>query len=120
MTRRRLPQGTRNGRRQRRQTDDVERLLWWAIRRGQAGCHYRRQVPIGPYVADFACLGHRLVIECDGRQHAEAVEHDETRDGYLSRRGFTIVRFWDTEIVSNLEGTVDSIIQHCQSTRQPG
>jgi very-short-patch-repair endonuclease len=96
--------------------NEVERLLWWAIRRRQAGCHYRRQVPIGPYVADFACLGHRLVIECDGSQHAEEVDHDEERDAYLAKRGFAVLRFWDSEVVSDLEVVVDTITQHCGDT----
>ena len=81
---------------------EAETVLWTALRRHQASCHYRRQATIGPYVVDFACLTHRLIIECDGGQH-DMNSHDAIRDLWLTEQGWTILRFWNNEVQGRLE-----------------
>jgi len=82
----------------------AERRLWTILQRRQLeGFHFRRQCPIGPYIADFACLEAKLLIEVDGGQHMDAVA-DVRRDTFLSREGFRVLRFWNNEVMTNLEG----------------
>jgi len=72
-----------------------------------AGYHFRKQVPLGPYIADFACLHAHLVIEVDGDTHytAEAQHHDAERDAFLRSRGFTVLRFTNDDVSHNPDGT---------------
>jgi very-short-patch-repair endonuclease len=73
----------------RRNATDAERKLWAALRRkALAGARFRRQYPIGDYFADFCCLEHKLVIEVDGGQHADAQEYDDRRTSFLATQGF--------------------------------
>ena len=99
-------------RRLRHGATDPERILWRALERlPLQGTHFRRQVPIGPYVADFACLAARLVIELDGAQHGNDrnVVRDRTRQAWLEAEGYRVIRFWNAEIADNLEGVLDTI-----------
>jgi very-short-patch-repair endonuclease len=90
---------------------DTERRLWSALRsRRLEGYKFRRQHPIGPFVADFACLSHRLVIEADGGQHAEN-QDDRRRTIWLARRGWRVVRFWNNDILTNPEGVQDVVLE---------
>jgi very-short-patch-repair endonuclease len=92
-----------NARRLRRALTDAEKTLWKHLRGDLAGTrtHFRRQVPIGPYVADFCCLGARLIVELDGPVHrlAGARQRDAGRDEYLRSQGFSILRFNNDDIV---------------------
>lgn len=82
----------------------AERRLWTILQGRQLeGFRFRRQCPIGPYIADFACLEAKLLIEVDGGQHMDAVA-DVRRDTFLSREGFRVLRFWNNEVMTNLEG----------------
>jgi len=84
---------------------DAEVRLWIRLRGEQIdGYRFRRQVPMGPYVVDFACLKARLVIEVDGGQHAEALERDDRRTAWLEARGFRVLRFWNTDVLQRTEG----------------
>lgn len=76
-----------------------------------SGTHFRRQVPIGPYIADFACLASRLVIEIDGSHHAlkSRASRDQTRTKWLESEGFKVLRFWNNDIVDNGEAVLNSI-----------
>jgi very-short-patch-repair endonuclease len=85
---------------------DAERKLWWALRRQLPLEHFRRQVPIGPYIVDFACHAAKLVVELDGSQHADQVEYDERRDRFLAAEGYRVLRFGN---VDALQGTDDVI-----------
>ena len=89
----------------------AETVLWTALRGRTLGCRFRRQHPIGRYVVDFVCLRHRLVVECDGSQHFES-RHDEIRYADLTRRGFRVTRFWNKEILGNLDVVLDTIAVH--------
>ncbi|WP_249138086.1 endonuclease domain-containing protein [Phenylobacterium montanum] len=94
----------------RRELTPAERRLWSALRGGQVGgLKIRRQVPIGLYIVDFACHSPRLVIECDGGQHADNA-YDAERDAWLSTRGYRVLRFWNNEVNDNLEGVCSAIL----------
>jgi very-short-patch-repair endonuclease len=98
---------TSNARRLRKSMTRAEWKLWSVLRRDQLeGLHFRRQHPIGPYVLDFYCSPLRLAIELDGGQHAydntRARDHRRTR--WLQAKGITVVRFWNNDVIENLEG----------------
>ena len=81
----------------------AERKLWSILcRRQLEGFRFLRQVPMGPYVADSACLEAALIVEVDGAQHMDAA-NDVVRDAFLRERGFRIARFWNNEVMANLE-----------------
>ncbi|MBB3344849.1 endonuclease domain-containing protein [Luteimonas sp. RC10] len=91
-------------RRLRRAMTDAERALWRHLRMRQiAGARFRRQHPIGPYVVDFVCLAHRLVIEVDGGQHADSMS-DAARDAFLRTHGYRVLRLWNHDVLGNPEG----------------
>ncbi len=88
----------------------LKSVSWIRLRRRQIeGYRFRRQVLMGPYVVDFACLKARLVIEVDGGQHADAFERDEQRTAWLEWRGFRVLRFWNTDVLQRTEGVLESI-----------
>ena len=90
---------------------DAERKLWFALRdRRFANFKFRRQVPIGPYVADFVCFERRVVIEVDGGQHAGSAR-DERRDSWLSANNFLVLRFWNNDVLSNIDGVLLSLLE---------
>ncbi|GIL39207.1 endonuclease domain-containing protein [Roseiterribacter gracilis] len=94
----------------RRVATDVERSLWRRMRnRALAGCKFRRQLPIGPYFADFACVEAKLVVELDGSQHADAAAYDATRTAYMEAQGWRVLRFWNNEVMQNLDGVLVAI-----------
>ena len=82
----------------------VERVLWRALKSEQLGVRFRRQHPIPPYVADFACVTARLVVELDGGQHGD--ERDARRDAVMREAGWCVLRVWNSEVVENLEGVL--------------
>jgi very-short-patch-repair endonuclease len=99
----------------RRRMTPQEVKVWVKLRElRQAGLHFRRQVPIGRYVVDFACLKQRLVVELDGGQHSvdRAAAADQRRDEVLEALGLRVVRFWNAEIDSNLDGVIETILAH--------
>ena len=99
-------------RRLRREQTDVERKVWYTLRdRRFAGYKFRRQQPLGPYIADFVCFARKLVIELDGSQHgSEAAQvYDAKRTAFLEGQGFRVLRFWNHDINENLEGVSDAI-----------
>ena len=93
----------------RRTMTDAERKLWRMLRSRQfEHLKFRRQVPVGPYVADFLCCQARLVIEVDGGRHAESAR-DKRRDRWFERNDFLVLRFWNNEVLTNLEGVSTAI-----------
>ncbi|MBI4286704.1 MAG: DUF559 domain-containing protein [Chloroflexi bacterium] len=91
---------------------DAERHLWAKIRMRQVkGCQFYRQKPIGDYIIDFFCPRAKLVIEVDGGQHFsdETVEYDRLRNEYLSSLGLRVLRFTNTDVLTNIEGVVKRI-----------
>jgi very-short-patch-repair endonuclease len=90
---------------------EAEKRLWYRLRRKQLlNCKFRKQQPIQNYIVDFVCLEHRLIVEVDGGQHAESA-HDEKRDAILASLGYTILRFWNNEVMENIEGVLQIIAQ---------
>ena len=88
---------------------DAERLLWYFLRaRRFAGCKFRRQHPIGPFIADFACVEHRLVIEADGGQHAESAT-DSRRTHWLEAEGWRVMRYWNDDILYRTNEVLEEI-----------
>ena len=90
---------------------DVERRLWLYLRRKQVdGFHFRKQCPIGPYVADFACLRVKLIIEVDGSQHADSA-HDAARDAWFTTHGYRTLRFWNNDVLQSMDGVILTITE---------
>jgi len=99
-----------NARRLRSEQTNAERKFWWRVRgRGFAGYKFRRQYPIGPYIADFVCLEAMLVVELDGSQHAEQQEYDVVRDAFLKREGFRVMRIRNSDLLRYTEGVLGSV-----------
>lgn len=93
----------------RKTSTDAEQLLWSLLRaRGFFGIKFRRQHPIGRYVADFACTEHHLIVELDGGQHNDEKEkaRDAARTQFLESQGWKILRFWNHEVFSTIEGVL--------------
>ena len=96
----------------RRSTTGAEKKLWRHLRQLDLdGSHFRRQVPIGPYIADFACMAARLLIEIDGSQHAEDRKQatDEVRTRWLKKEGYRVLRFWNNDIAKNIDNVMEAI-----------
>ena len=97
----------------RRAMTEPEKRLWWHLRHRLPleGTHFRRQVAVGPYVADFCCLARKLVIEVDGEQHGFEAERrrDERRDEYLRAQGFHVLRFANRDVVASIDVVLDTI-----------
>ena len=92
---------------------EAEVILWSRLKRLRSeGFHFRRQAPFRGYFLDFVCFERRFVIEVDGGVHGEDVQaaHDRERDGVLQREGFRVLRFWNSEVRSNLHGVMHSIV----------
>ncbi|MBV9137574.1 MAG: endonuclease domain-containing protein [Hyphomicrobiales bacterium] len=109
----RLDSRTPRARALRHDATPAERRLWRALRLVELPKgHFRRQAPIGPYVADFANHSLRLVIELDGEQHghADGLRHDDRRTAYLNEHGYRVLRFWNHEVKENLDGVVETIL----------
>jgi very-short-patch-repair endonuclease len=90
---------------------DAERRLWSRIRQQQLhDARFRRQHPIGPYFADFACVEHRLVVELDGGQHADSAS-DAIRDEFMQQHGWRVLRYWNNDVMANIDGVLVAILQ---------
>lgn len=95
----------------RKRPTDAEKLLWSKLRDRQlAGMKFRRQRPIGKYIVDFVCIEKRIVVEADGSQHLNNPD-DVARDSYLREKGYTVLRFWNNDILRNIEGVLGKIIE---------
>ncbi len=95
----------------RRRSTDAERRLWYLLRaRRFCNMKFRRQHRIGPYIVDFVCLNHRIVIEVDGGQHLERTPFDHARDRFLTSEGFRVLRLWNNEVLCNDRGVLERIL----------
>jgi very-short-patch-repair endonuclease len=96
---------------------DAERRLWYYLRAHRfEGLGFRRQVPLGPYVADFLCEQLRIVVEVDGGQHAERKREDEERTRWFNSRGYRVVRFWNSDVMGNMEGVWDALFKEIEKS----
>lgn len=93
---------------------DAERRLWWRLRELKfTGGHFRRQATIGAYFADFACHEAKLVVEVDGSGHMESnvAAHDAARTQFLESQGYSVLRFWNTDVLTNTDGVMTIIAE---------
>jgi len=98
---------------------DAEKALWRVLRSRQVSdLKFRRQHPFGDYILDFVCLEKRLIIEVDGGQHGERTKHDEIRSQNLARAGFRVLRFWNNEVLQEIEAVKERIWRAVQE-QQP-
>jgi very-short-patch-repair endonuclease len=99
---------------------DAEARLWRALRRDQLnGFSFRRQHPIGPFTVDFYCSRLRLAVEVDGGQHAELrKQSDDRRTAWLAEKGITVVRYWNNDVLSNLDGVLSDLLVQTERLAQ--
>ncbi len=89
---------------------DAEVRLWFHLRAHRfMGMKFKRQKPVGSYIVDFICFNPKLIVEIDGGQHAEQVEYDRRRDDFLHSEGFTVLRFWNNQILGEIDAVLESI-----------
>ena len=116
------PVALARAKRMRSEPTDAERALWQLLRAKRfAGYKFKRQVPIDRYIVDFVCFAGRLIIEADGSQHVDS-RYDAVRDSYLTDQGFHLLRFWNNDILTNIEGVSEAIwaaLQDAPSTPSP-
>ncbi|WP_192256035.1 endonuclease domain-containing protein [Mesorhizobium silamurunense] len=99
-------------RRMRHEATEAEGRLWQELRdRRPNKIKFRRQAPIGRFIADFVCVEARLIVEVDGSQHADSL-HDQERDAELKARGFRVLRFWNDDVLKDLNAVCDTIIAY--------
>ena len=99
---------------------DAERRLWSRLRDRQLlGFKFVRQQPVGRYIADFACREANLIVELDGGQHAES-PNDAQRTAAIAEYGYEVIRFWNSDVLTNLEGTLQVISERLNKAPSPG
>jgi very-short-patch-repair endonuclease len=99
----------------RSQQTAIENILWYNLRnRYLKNAKFRRQHILCDYIVDFVCLEQKLIIELDGSQHAENAEYDKLRTEKLESDGFRVIRFWNNEVVKNLEGVLEEIYNNLE------
>jgi very-short-patch-repair endonuclease len=116
-----MREGQKTGfaKRLRREMTDAERVLWHHLRnRATDGRKFRRQCPIGPYIADFVCIEGRLVVEVDGGQHASS-RYDAMRTAYFESVGFCVVRCWNTDALTDTEVVLSVIYDALNAPATP-
>jgi very-short-patch-repair endonuclease len=107
---------TNVSRRLRRNATFAEQRLCYRLRsRSLYGMKFVRQQPVGPYIADFVCREHRLIVEVDGGQHAEN-ERDVIRDEWLRDHGYRVLRLWNNDVLQNTDGVLETIASALQDT----
>lgn len=110
----------RSARTLRQNLTDAERKLWSKLRDRQLlGFKFVRQQPVGPYIADFTCREADLIIELDGGQHAENMQ-DNVRTAALAEHGYDVIRFWNNDVLTNLDGTLQVIATRLSKAPSPG
>jgi len=99
---------------------DAERKLWRYLRNRQfQGLKFVRQLPVGPYIADFACREADLIIEVDGGQHSGNAG-DTRRTAELARHGYAVIRFWNQDVLKNIDGVFAVLTEHLEKAPSPG
>ncbi len=99
----------------RKNATDTEKFLWQRLKSRQlAGFKFRRQMPMGRYIADFVCLEKCVVIECDGGQHTDHIKKDQKRDAWFKEQGYAVLRFWNTDVLQNIAAVLERILDTCR------
>ena len=99
----------------RKHSSDTERHLWYYIRANRLGYKFKRQVPIGRYIVDFACLEKRLIIELDGSQHFNNQTYDKERTAWFNAHGFKVLRFWNNAVLQQTTSVIEVIMEALSS-----
>jgi very-short-patch-repair endonuclease len=98
---------------------EAEAKLWSQLRAHRAnGIHFRRQHPIGPYIVDFCAVQPKLIIEVDGSGHLEQEEYDHQRTEFLETKGYRVLRFWNNEVLGDVETVMGVILETLKSPEQ--
>ena len=101
----------------RHQPTDCEKKFWWMVRNRRLGGHkFKRQIVIGNFIADFACVERMLIVELDGSQHIRRKAYDERRDTFLKSHGFRVIRIWDPDFLENPDGVIEMIFRELENT----
>jgi very-short-patch-repair endonuclease len=101
----------------RRHPTDAERCLWQILRKHQlSNVHFRQQHAIGPFVVDFCAPSIKLIIEVDGGQHLDQKEYDSKRTAFLESKGYRVIRFWNHEVLNNLDAVANVITNAIDGT----
>jgi len=105
---------TEKARKLREKSTDAERLLWKHLRAKRFdGLKFRRQEPIGNYIVDFVSFDEQVIVEVDGSQHLGQRDEDKQRTRWLSEQGFKVLRFWNNEVLNNVQGVLETIREKC-------
>jgi very-short-patch-repair endonuclease len=114
------PRNTARAQELRNQATPAERMMWRVMNKRQiAGYKFSRQMPIGPYFADFLCREATLVVELDGYSHDLQQDYDTRRDAYMADQGYTVIRFTNTDVLGNIDGVVQTIALALAETGPP-
>lgn len=112
---------TTRARELRRNDTDAEARLWSVLRAHRlGGWRWKRQVPWGPFILDFLCVDAGVVVEVDGGQHADQVSYDERRTAYVQHSGLRVLRFWNSDVLTNRDGVCLTILRACGGERDTG
>ena len=113
----RLDRPTALVRKLRGETNEIEAMLWTRLRRSQlGGFKFSRQIPVAGFVPDFVCRPIKLAIELDGSQHADAVAYDINRTKLIERQGYRVLRFWNSDVLTNMDGMLETILSEALAT----
>jgi very-short-patch-repair endonuclease len=93
----------------RKEPTPAESKLWAYLRSDQLGVNFRRQHAIGNYIPDFVCIKKKIIIELDGSQHIEQAEYDTERTEYLELQGYKVIRFWNNDVMNDVNGVIKAI-----------
>ncbi len=110
---------TRRARELRNAATPAERELWKHLGRSRLGAKFSRQMPVGPFFADFLCRSHRLIVEVDGQSHDVQPERDIARDAYLRREGYCVLHFANADVLGNTDGVIETIRQTLAESAHP-
>ncbi|MGD0143602.1 MAG: DUF559 domain-containing protein [Rhizomicrobium sp.] len=109
-----------NAKRLRTNQTDAESVFWYNVRaRRLAGFKFRRQYPVGSFIADFVCLEAKLIVELDGDQHAVRRDYDRSRDAFLKSEGFRVLRVWNSDLLTNRDGVMEAVLRELQGVDTP-
>jgi very-short-patch-repair endonuclease len=116
--RRTTPKGYDTARKLRQGLTPAERKLWANIRNDQLTVNFRRQHAIGSFIPDFVCIQKKLIIELDGSQHLEQEEYDQERTKYFGSQGYKVIRFWNNQVMNDINGVIKAIQYALESETQ--
>lgn len=98
----------------------AEQVLWLRLKGRQLeGCKFRRQHPFGDFIVDFVCLERAVAVELDGSQHFDSAVNDAKRTRFLEMSGFVVLRFWNSDVLENMEGVAEVVCRHLREQAKP-